>query len=88
MNASDCLQESPEKKAEWLTWVTVAFPVGARVRIVDSDDASLGYVGLVGTVESHDVGDVGDWPLVGVKLDDGRRDGFYADGEDREIVPV
>jgi hypothetical protein len=78
-DAAASLQESRTKKAAWLTDVQGSLPIGTRVRVVASDNED--YVGLTGTVASYDVGHRGDWPLVMVRLDDGRIDGFYDDTE-------
>lgn len=89
------LQESPERKAEWLADAQKRVPVGTRVKVVTSDEEA--YIGATGVVEDYDVGGIGDWPLVGVVFDtpivrEGHayaRDGFYCDGDpDDEIVPL
>ena len=83
---SEILQESPEKKAEWLKSAERRFPWSMRVRIVRSDVPA--YVGQQGTVVGYDTGMKGDWPLISVRLDDGTIDGFYGDGDSEdEIVP-
>jgi len=86
-----CLQESPTKKAAWLTSAGQRIPPGTRVRVVASDVPA--YVGATGTVVDYDLGDDGSWPLVGVRFDapigGAARDGFYCDGaSDDEIVEV
>lgn len=95
----EIFQESPMRKAAWLTDAQKHFPIGARVRVVKSDIPE--YVGAFGVVVGHDVGTDGDWPLISVQFDapityaQGRRqdiaagDGFYGDGDsDDEIVLV
>lgn len=79
------LQESPERKAAWLAEAQVRLPVASRVRVVASDVED--YVGFEGVVVGYDVGTSGAWPLVQVRLADGRQDSFYSDGnQDDEIV--
>lgn len=82
--AIDSIQESPQRKTEWLAIASTRFAVGTRVRIVASDLPR--YVGLVGTVIGHDVGLHGEWPLVRVDLDSGEVDGFYGDGSDDDEI--
>lgn len=85
------LQESPEKKAEWLADAKVRLPPGTRVVVVKSDfDA---YIGVTGSIIGYDIGHNGEWPMVRVKFDapvDGaERDSFFADGcADDEVKKI
>jgi hypothetical protein len=81
------LQASAERKAEWLADAQKRLPIGTRVQVVRSDVP--GYVGVLGTVRDYNVGEIGDWPMISVAMDTGKRDGFYGDGDaDDEIVRV
>lgn len=74
---------SPEGKDEWLKEMGTAFPVGCKVRVVDSDLDE--YIGVTGNVADYRPGSDTSWPLIGVVFDTpiriegqvNRRDGFY-----------
>ena len=96
-NAHESLQESPQRKADWLEEAKERIPVGTRVKVVRSDVDE--YVGATGIVVDHNAGDDGEWPMVSVVFDTPikhsgsgyptKRDGFYCDGDkDDEIVPL
>ena len=85
------LQESPERKAEWLLDAEARMPVGTRVKIISSDLDD--DVGALGSVIGYDVGHDGEWPVIRVRFDKltgGRvQDSFYCDGCcDDEIVKI
>jgi len=60
-------QSDPVAKAAWETRMRSQYPIGAHVRVTESDESE--YVGLTGTVLDYDVGSDGDWPLIGVGFD-------------------
>lgn len=72
-----CLQESPEKKQKWLAEMQQKFPVGSKIKILNSDLEV--YIGKKGTVVDYDLGCSGCWPLVQIELD---AEGFPATVED------
>lgn len=77
------IQEDLLEKAAWLYSVTQRLPIGTRVRILNSDIPE--QIGRVGTVIRYDPGQIGDYPLVSVCLDNPTEtDGFYDD----EIVTI
>lgn len=85
----ECLQESPERKNEWLRWTQTAWPVGKRCTVVAVDSREVNhYLGQKGTITGYDLGSCGAYPGVLVRLDDGTTDTFYCDGSNPEIAAV
>lgn len=58
-------------------WAAIRFPVGCRVRVVESDLPE--QVGQLGEVVGHSPGNDCDPHLVSVRLATGKHDGFYTD---------
>ena len=79
------IQDSMVRKLEWQEEMNARLPFGTRVRVLDSDVEA--YVGQVGTVVEHDAGLRGEYPLVGVRFDDGTGDGFYDDELEKVVSP-
>lgn len=74
----EILQESSTKKAAWLSEAQRVFPLGSRVKVIESDEDS--YVGQMAIVQGYDLGETGCWPMVILHgADDPWRDGFYED---------
>jgi len=74
------IQESPAKKRQWLIEARKAFPVGTVVVVRETDRSDMKeYVGKKGTVVDYDVGSMGDWPWIDVRLHGGGLESFYDD---------
>lgn len=88
-----CLQEDSWRKCQWQTEMEKKFPIGCRVRVTGSD--LLKYIGATAVVQTYDLGQDGDYPLISVKFDTpfppdpehsaspANGDGFYDDELER-----
>ena len=62
------IEMSAEEQAAYFREVVEKFPIGCRVRVLESDVDE--YEGATGVVEDHDEGDSDALPLVCVKFDE------------------
>lgn len=64
-----CLQESHERKRAYIeNVIKPEFPLGARVRVIDSDERC--YINAKGTVAAYSPGINGKWPGILVEFDE------------------
>jgi hypothetical protein len=68
VDETPCLQESSKCKRAYIDEVIAPeFPIGARVRVIDSDERC--YIGMKGVVAAYSPGTDGEWPGILVAFD-------------------